>query len=52
MKKNLIDSLLIDSSNLIVLLNNSDDLLVMNLFVNMLIKLKKDLSNEEFDSII
>lgn len=52
MKKNLIDSLLIDSSNLIVLLNDSDDLLVMNLFVNMLIKIKKDLSSEEFDSSI
>ena len=47
MKKNLINSLIIDSSNLVTFLNNSDDLLIMNLFVTMIIRLKKDLVREE-----
>lgn len=52
MKNNLLDSLIVDASNLIPLLNDSDDLLVMNLFINMIIKLKKDFVNCDVDSSI
>ena len=42
MKLQTIDNLLLDSSNLLAYVNNSDDLLTIQLFVNMLIKLMRD----------
>ncbi len=36
-----IDNLLLDCSNLLVYLNNSDDLLTTEMFVNMLIRIKR-----------
>lgn len=41
MKLKTIDNLLLDSSNLLAYVNNSDDLLTIQLFVNMLIKYKR-----------
>ncbi len=43
MKIKVIDNLLLDSSNLLAYINNSDDLLTISLFVNMLIKYKRKL---------
>lgn len=42
MKYKLIDNLLLDSSNLLAYVNDSDDLLTIQLFVNLLIKYKRD----------
>jgi len=45
MKLQVIDNLLLDSSNLLAYINNSDDLLTIQLFVNLLIKYKRELNN-------
>lgn len=47
MKLQTIDNLLLDSSNLLAYVNNSDDLLTIQLFVNMLIKLKRDVCKND-----
>ncbi len=47
MKKNLINSLLLDTSNLLAYVNTTDDLLVLELFVNLLLSLKKECINQE-----
>lgn len=46
MKIKTIDNLLLDSSNLLAFVNNSDDLLTIQLFVNMLIKYKRELNSK------
>ncbi len=43
MKLCTIDNLLLDSSNLLAYIHDSDDLLTIQLFVNMLIKYKRKL---------
>lgn len=46
MKIKTIDNLLLDSSNLLAFVNNSDDLLIIQLFVNMLINYKRELNSK------
>ena len=47
MKIKTIDNLLLDSSNLLAYIHNSDDLLTIQLFVNMLIKYKRELNSND-----
>ena len=47
MKLQTIDNLLLDCSNLLAYVNDSDDLLSIQLFVNMLIKLKRDVCKSD-----
>lgn len=46
MKLKLIDSLLIDVANLIPFVNESDDLIKLELFINLLVKYKKEILND------
>lgn len=43
MKIDTINNLLLDCSNLLAYINDSDDLLTIQIFVNMLVKLKRGL---------
>lgn len=47
MKVKVIDNLLLDSSNLLAYIYDCDDLLTISLFVNMLIKYKRELCKND-----
>lgn len=51
MKLNLIDSLLVDISNLVPYVNESDDLLLLEMFINLLIKHKRKILYENENKI-
>lgn len=51
MKLNLIDSLLVDISNLVPYVNESDDLLLLEMFINLLIKYKRKILYENENKI-
>ena len=51
MKLNLIDRLLVDISNLVPYVNESDDLLLLEMFINLLMKYKRKILYENENKI-